>query len=605
MPDRDGVRGGAQLVHEPAARLAGDEAPARDRDAAVEARRDLVGDKRPPLRRPRPARPRSASAPRTSRPARPRRLAARSTSTPPAASGFGSRDADDDARDPVARGSARCTAASSPGARTARASRRASRRARARRRGRARRPRRGGRPPRSPPPRRPLRPGRRPHRPSAWGRRPGCVSGEPERARELTRALRTARRISAHLLEPSVDSRQLIARRDLRAQQTPPRRSARRRPRRRPLASPIRARFRQGGRAGRACARNPPLSVREACRGRRRPDQAGPAGTSRSDRSTGGRLALSVPSPARGDPERRFACRPLGERNAATAAPLHQLAARPHAPRGAANPLSPLRQLSRKPPSSTQLRAGAAGSPPVQMQDVRRRRSSADAVVLVRRSAPSAPPDARRRDPEPRDEEARRAVAVGRRQQELGPARMGEHAATPARAARAASPDGVDDRLVLVGVQRADRVDDRPARRAFARRRPRAARAGARGAGVPRQRRSGRRPSTPSPEQGASTSARSNPLSASSRTSALTTWTFDAPSRRTFSASSRARPGWSSTAVTSPRSIVALPPGAAQASSTRSPSREPTTSAASCEPRLCGQMPPLARARRRRAGSTR
>ena len=72
---------------------------------------------------------------------------------------------------------------------------------------------------------------------------------------------------------------------------------------------------------------------------------------------------------------------------------------------------------------------------------------------------------------------------------------------------------------------------------------------------------SGRRARTPRPEQGASTSARSKPDSSSSRTSALTTRTFRTPSRRTFSSSSRARPGCSSTAVTSPFSIVALAPG--------------------------------------------
>ena len=43
--------------------------------------------------------------------------------------------------------------------------------------------------------------------------------------------------------------------------------------------------------------------------------------------------------------------------------------------------------------------------------------------------------------------------------------------------------------------------------------------------------------------------------------SALTTVTLSAPSRRQFSSSSRARPGWSSTATTSPASCVALPPG--------------------------------------------
>jgi hypothetical protein len=47
--------------------------------------------------------------------------------------------------------------------------------------------------------------------------------------------------------------------------------------------------------------------------------------------------------------------------------------------------------------------------------------------------------------------------------------------------------------------------------------------------------------------------------------------------------------GWDpSASVAAPASIVAFPPGAAQRSRTRSPSCEPTTSPASCEPRLCG-----------------
>ncbi len=102
----------------------------------------------------------------------------------------------------------------------------------------------------------------------------------------------------------------------------------------------------------------------------------------------------------------------------------------------------------------------------------------------------------------------------------------------------------------------------------------------------------------PSPEHGASTSARSNPLSSggSARPSAQTTETFVAPSRRTFSSSSRARPGCFSTATTSPASIVAFPPGAAHRSSVRSPSREPTARPASCDPRLCGQTRPSASA---------
>ena len=107
------------------------------------------------------------------------------------------------------------------------------------------------------------------------------------------------------------------------------------------------------------------------------------------------------------------------------------------------------------------------------------------------------------------------------------------------------------------------------------------------GSAVARQRRSGRRARTPRPEHGASTSARSNSDSFSSRTSVLTTRTFLTPRRWTFCSSSRARPRCSSTAVTCPRSIVAFAPGAAQASRILSPSREPTASAASCEPRLC------------------
>ena len=46
------------------------------------------------------------------------------------------------------------------------------------------------------------------------------------------------------------------------------------------------------------------------------------------------------------------------------------------------------------------------------------------------------------------------------------------------------------------------------------------------------------------------------------------------------------RPSFASTATTSPASIVAFPPGAAQRSSTRSPDREPTQWPASWEPML-------------------
>ena len=51
-----------------------------------------------------------------------------------------------------------------------------------------------------------------------------------------------------------------------------------------------------------------------------------------------------------------------------------------------------------------------------------------------------------------------------------------------------------------------------------------------------------------------------------------------------------------STATTSPASIVALPPGAAQRSSTRSPATAPTARPASWEPALCGHTRPSANA---------
>ena len=118
------------------------------------------------------------------------------------------------------------------------------------------------------------------------------------------------------------------------------------------------------------------------------------------------------------------------------------------------------------------------------------------------------------------------------------------------------------------------------------------------GSGCARQRRSGRAASTPRPEHGASTSARSKPArsAGSARPSAWTTRTFRAPSRLTFSSSSRARASFTSTATTSPASIVAFPPGAAQRSSMRSPGCAPTQRPASWEPRLCGQTRPSASA---------
>src|SRR5471032_1678168 len=64
---------------------------------------------------------------------------------------------------------------------------------------------------------------------------------------------------------------------------------------------------------------------------------------------------------------------------------------------------------------------------------------------------------------EPGDEEPRRVVAVGSREQKLGP--LGVRVLRPFLTERVdLEARGVDDGLILVGVQRADRVDDRPAR---------------------------------------------------------------------------------------------------------------------------------------------
>ena len=130
-------------------------------------------------------------------------------------------------------------------------------------------------------------------------------------------------------------------------------------------------------------------------------------------------------------------------------------------------------------------------------------------------------------------------------------------------------PERVDDRLVLVGVQRADGVDDRAACASSARRPRAAARAAAPAAACARQRRSGRRARRRAPSTARRRARGRSRCSSSSRTSALTTCTF-APASR--SASARARPACISTAVTSPASSSVLPPGAAQASRMRSPS---------------------------------
>ena len=157
----------------------------------------------------------------------------------------------------------------------------------------------------------------------------------------------------------------------------------------------------------------------------------------------------------------------------------------------------------------------------------------------------------------------------------------------------------LDDRLVLVGVHRADRVDDRPARLHALGRGSAAARAGARAAArrasAGRAAGRGRRGRSTARRRARGRSRRAR--AAAVVPSASTTVTFVAPSVARFARSSLARFGSSSTAVTSPRSWLVLPPGAAQRSSTRSPSCEPTTRPASCEPRLCGQIRPSATAR--------
>ena len=166
------------------------------------------------------------------------------------------------------------------------------------------------------------------------------------------------------------------------------------------------------------------------------------------------------------------------------------------------------------------------------------------------------------------------------------------HSSPSGRTAQAAR---VDDRLALVRVQGADRVEDRAAGAhalgGGAEERElevwqRASRAsGGRAAGRGR-----RAPSTARP-RGLGRSRRAP--AAVAVPSASTTVTSERPILARFSRSSRARAGSISTAVTSPRSCPVLPPGAAQRSSTRSPSCEPTQRPASCEPRLWGQILPL------------
>jgi len=111
-------------------------------------------------------------------------------------------------------------------------------------------------------------------------------------------------------------------------------------------------------------------------------------------------------------------------------------------------------------------------------------------------------------------------------------------------------------------------------------------------AGWIRQRASGRRRSAPSPLHGASISTASNASGSNggSVASATTDSTPVRPSRSTFSEIRRTRPGRTSAATTdtpTPASAVALPPGAAHVSSTRSPATASTAAATHCDEMSC------------------
>ena len=99
------------------------------------------------------------------------------------------------------------------------------------------------------------------------------------------------------------------------------------------------------------------------------------------------------------------------------------------------------------------------------------------------------------------------------------------------------------------------------------------------GSGFARQRRSGRCARTPRPEHGASTSARSKPSSSGGSAVPSASTTRDvgrAPSSRGSRAARARGPGRSRPPSRRRAAAPLLPPGAAQRSSTRSPSCEPT-----------------------------
>ena len=194
---------------------------------------------------------------------------------------------------------------------------------------------------------------------------------------------------------------------------------------------------------------------------------------------------------------------------------------------------------------------------------------------------------------QPSDEEAARAVDVRQREEELGPLRVAK--------GRPLRPQVVDGRgprrrRSLRSRRRSScRRSRRSCRRAsLARRRRAAARAGApaaarRASGDPGAGSARRAPSTVR-RRARGRTPRARPAGRARRRrrparSSLRAWRRSPRARgRGRGASRRRRPRRPA--------AIALPPGAAQRSSVRSPSREPTASPASAEPRLCGQMRP-------------
>ena len=162
---------------------------------------------------------------------------------------------------------------------------------------------------------------------------------------------------------------------------------------------------------------------------------------------------------------------------------------------------------------------------------------------------------------------------------------------------------GVDDRLVLVGVDRADRVDDRAARAARARPRRAAARAGAPAAAVARQRRSGR-----AGEHAEARARRVDERAVEARQLG------GARARRRARRGRSSRRGGARSPRAPARGLVQLDgddlAGEHRRLAARAPrrgrarARPPAsrrTRPASCEPRLCGQIRPRRAPPRRRA----